>query len=200
MEFIKKIINKILHIGIEDRDSEALQLKKISINMVPLIIGPVGFSWAMLYFFLGYPIPASFPLSYTLASVVLLFLFHKNKDINMMQKAQMTLILILPFFLMWSLGGFVQSSYIFIWAFFAPVIALIHEKNNSATKWLYSFIGFVTISAIMDPFLIENIHNELPLFAVEVFFILNISVALSGVYFLLNYFIGEKRKMRILNF
>jgi len=194
LNFIKELIHKILRIGVVATDSEALQLQKISINMVPLLIGPVGFLWSLFYFGLGYSLSATIPMFYTIASILLLVYFHKTKNIFFVQKAQMLLILILPFFLMWSLGGFTQSSYIFIWAFFAPITALIHDKSKKSFYWLYSFTSLVIFSALIDQWLMQNIQIKLSQTAIEIFFILNISVALSGIYFLIKYFIGEKDK------
>ncbi len=131
---------------------------------------------------------------YTLASIVTVFIFSKTKDIVFIQKVQMTLILFLPFILMWSLGGFFQSSYIFIWAFFAPVTALIHDKGPKSLYWLYSFIGLVIFSALIDQWLENIVHIKMSAIAIEIFFILNISIALSGIYFLIRYFTEEKDK------
>lgn len=180
--------------GIEESDSEQLQLNKISITMVPVIIAPVGFVWSLIYFALGQNLPATIPMFYTLSSIVTVYIFYKTKDIVFIQKAQMILILMLPFMLMWSLGGFSQSSYIFIWAFFAPVTALIHDKGPKSLYWLYSFIGLVIFSALIDQWLENVIHIEMSSTAVEVFYILNISIALSGIYFLIRYFTEEKDK------
>jgi len=162
--------------------------------MVPVIIAPVGFIWSLIYFSLGYSVPATIPMFYTLASLATVYIFSKTKSIAFIHIAQMFLILILPFMLMWSLGGFYQSSYIFIWAFFAPITALIHDKGAKALYWLYAFISLVIFSAIIDSWLMQSIHIELSQIAMEVFFILNISVALAGVYFLIRYFIDENDK------
>ena len=162
--------------------------------MVPVIIAPVGFIWSLIYFGLGHPIPASIPMFYTLASIVTVFIFSKTKDIVFIQNAQMTLILLLPFVLMWSLGGFAQSSYIFIWAFFAPVAALIHHQGAKAFYWLYAFIILVIFSALSDQWLMQVVDIHMSSTSIEVFFILNISIALSGIYLLLGYFTEEKDK------
>jgi len=194
LNYLKELIYRVLRIGLIATDSESVQLQKISINMVPVLIGPVGFLWSIFYFGLGHNLSAIIPMFYTLSSILLLFYFQQTKNIFFVQKAQMLLILILPFILMWSLGGFTQSSYIFIWAFFAPITALIHDKSKKSLYWLYSFTSLVIFSALIDQWLIQNIHIELSQTAVEIFFILNISVALSGIYFLIKYFIGEKDK------
>jgi len=159
--------------------------------MVPVIIAPVGFIWSLLYFGLGHNLSASIPMFYTVSSILTVLYFSYTKDIAFIQKAQMTLILILPFLLMWSLGGFAQSSYIFIWAFFAPITALIHVKGSKSLYWLYAFSVLVIISAIIDSWLINFITQTMSPVAQEVFFILNINVALAGIYFLIRYFIHE---------
>ena len=187
-------MHKILRLGIESTDSESLQLKKISITMVPIIIGPVGFIWSLIYFSLGHHLSASIPMFYTVASILIVFYFSKTKDIIFIQISQMSLILILPFLLMWSLGGFSQSSYIFIWAFFAPITALIHDKGEKSLYWLYSFSGLIIFSAIIDPWLMKTVHLQMSQVSKEIFFILNINVALAGIYFLIRYFIQEKDK------
>ena len=194
MDFIKKIIYKTLRVGVLATDSEALQLKKISITMVPVIIAPVGFIWSLIYFFLGYTIPATIPMLYTVSSIITVYIFSQTKSITFIHIAQMFLILLLPFALMWSLGGFYQSSYIFIWAFFAPIIALIHDKGSKSLYWLYAFIILIIFSVAIDSWLIENIHIKISQIATEIFFILNISIALGGIYFLIRYFIDENDK------
>ncbi|CAI6152090.1 MAG: hypothetical protein SPLUMA1_SPLUMAMAG1_01410 [uncultured Sulfurimonas sp.] len=180
--------------GIKPTDSETIQLKKISITMVPVIIAPVGFIWSILYFSLGHSIPASIPMLYTLLSILSVLHFRRTKDIAFIQKTQMTLILILPFLLMWSLGGLTQSSYIFIWAFFAPIIAIIHVKGRKSFYWLYSFSVLVIISAIIDSYLSNIVTNVMSPVSQKIFYILNINVALGGIYFLIRYFIQEKDK------
>ena len=105
----------------------------------------------------------------------------------------MSMILIFPFLLMWSLGGFTQGSYVFIWAFFAPIAALIHDKHQKS-QWLFSFLALLILSSLLDKWLIANIENRLSFEAIEVLLLLNISAALSGIYFLLRYFIQQNEK------
>ena len=196
MNFIKNIIYKTLRVGIETTDSEALQLQKISITMLPVIIAPLGFVWSLIYFFFGYTIPATIPMIYTIISIISIYIFSKTKNILFIHTLQIFLILLLPFVLMWSLGGFYQSSYIFIWAFFAPVTALIHDKDkgNRSFYWLYAFILLIIFSAIIDSWLIEHIPIKLSSMAIEIFFILNISISLTGIYILIRYFIDTNDK------
>jgi len=194
LNIFHNLLRRLLHTGISSTDSEILRLKKISINMVPLLMGPIGLIWSIIYLALGQYITASIPLFYTIVSLLTVLNFRKTHNMIFLQKSQMSLILILPFLLMWSLGGFAQSSYVFIWAFVAPIIALIHDKGSKSLYWLYSFISLIIFSTVIDSWLHKTMSFHLSQLTVEIFLILNISVALSGIYFLIRYFIQEKDK------
>ena len=194
MSFIDNCKTLCLSIGSSPSDSEELKLKKSSLLLVPFIIGPAAFIWGLLYIYLDHYLSAAIPLSYTIISMFNVWHLHKTKNIEPLQKIQMLLVLLLPFFLMWSLGGYALGSFVFIWAFFAPIAALTYEDSKHALNWFYSFIGLVVISTLIDQYLLESHTTFMPQIAVELFFLLNISAGLSGIYFLIRFFINEKDK------
>jgi len=194
LETIRKLYHITLNIGINEQDSKELRLKKISITIVPVIMGPVGLIWGVILLGLGDMFSAMFPFFYAFASLINLYVFSKNKNIQLIKKSQMLLVLIIPFMLMWSLGGFAYGSYVMIWAFFSPIAALILDRSSKSFYWLGSFIALTIFSAVIDPWLIEHQSSFLPEFAIEVFFVLNISVSLCGLYFLLHYFTTQKEE------
>jgi len=194
MNIIKKYFDNYVNTVVLPTDSKALKLKKSSLIIVPLIIGPAALVWGILYIFLGQYLSASIPLSYSVISLFNLWHLYKTKNIILLQQIQMILVLFLPFFLMWSLGGFASGSFIMLWAFFAPIAALMYEDSKKSLYWFYAFILLVVVSVNIDQALIENRTEVLPQIAIELFFLLNISAALSGVYLLIKYFINEKDK------
>lgn len=194
MNIIKKHFDNYVNTVVLPTDSKALKLKKSSLIIVPLIIGPAALVWGILYIFLGQYLSASIPLSYSVISLFNLWHLYKTKNIILLQQIQMILVLFLPFFLMWSLGGFASGSFVMLWAFFAPIAALMYEESKKALYWFYAFILLVVVSVNIDQALIENRTEVLPQIAIELFFLLNISAALSGVYLLIKYFINEKDK------
>jgi predicted signal transduction protein with EAL and GGDEF domain len=76
----------------------------------------------------------------------------------------------------------------------SPIAALTYETSERTLYWFYSFLTFVLFSTIIDQTLIESHTSLMPQIAVETFFLLNISAGLSGLYFLIKYFIDEKEK------
>ena len=191
---IIKLFNKAVNIGASPTDSKSLKLKKSSLIIVPLFIGPAAFIWGMIYIILGQYLSGSIPLSYSVISFFNLWHLHKTKNIISLQKIQMILVLVLPFLLMWSLGGFAFGSFVMLWAFFAPIAALMYEDHKRSLYWFFSFLALVVFSVLIDPILIENRTTPLSQTAIELFFFLNISIALSGVFVLIKYFISEKDK------
>ncbi|MDD2790466.1 MAG: EAL domain-containing protein [Sulfurimonas sp.] len=190
----KHYFQKLLLLGILETDTEEVKLKKIFITILPLIIAPAGFIWAFIYLAMGHYLSAAIPMVHTLVSVTGLWHFHKTKNIHFLQKSQMLATLLLPFFLMWSLGGFTQGSFVMIWAFFAPIVAMILDKSSKSFCWFYSFIALVVFSTLIDKWLIEMNTNPVPQSLVELFFFLNITAALAGVYFLIKHFINQNDK------
>lgn len=194
MKSLHTLLDHYRNIGASEGDSTELKLKKSSLLLVPLIIGTAAFIWGLIYIALDQYLSASIPLSYSLISLFNLWHLHKTKDILVLQKTQMVLVLFLPFLLMWTLGGFALGSFVMIWAFFAPIAALTYEKNLKAPFWFYAFIGLVVFSAIIDRNLAESHTNTMPQTGIEIFFFLNISAGLSGIYYLVKYYINEKEK------
>ena len=165
--------------------------KEASILIVPMIVGPVSLIWALIYFSFGQLIPASIPLFYSLISFLNLWCYKRNGNLLVVQKVQMILVLLLPFLLMWSLGGFSQGSFVMIWAVFAPIASLIHEEKGKSQYWLYSFVFLVFLSVVLDPYLMQSHQHAISPLAQEIFFFLNITASLSGIYLLLKYFISK---------
>jgi diguanylate cyclase (GGDEF)-like protein len=170
------------------------KLKEISIIIVPMLIGPISFVWALIYLIYDQYTAASIPILYSFISLFNLWHYKQTNNLLAVQKTQMFLVLILPFALMWVLGGFANSSYIMVWAFFAPIAAIIHEKRGEARFWLLSFLGLMAFSVVIDPWLITHNQHKMPKSAQEIFFFLNISASLTGIYYLLKFFVYNKNR------
>jgi diguanylate cyclase (GGDEF)-like protein/PAS domain S-box-containing protein len=197
----KQYLQQLLVIGVSPSDTEALRLKKISITTVPLIMVPTGIVWALIYYFFDHWESALLPLAYSVISIFNLWRFSKTKNLVVIQKTQMVLVLLVPFMLMWSLGGFALGSYVMIWAFFAPVAALIYDKSSKSLFWFYSFLGLLVFSSIIDPWLIEMHSLPMSQLAINIFTLLNLSMTLSGIYFLIKHFINinDRDASKIIN-
>jgi adenylate cyclase len=77
-------------------------------------------------------------------------LLARTKRYAAYRGSQVGLILLLPFLLQWSLGGFVDSGAVALWAFVAPLGALVFYGPRGALAWFGAFLALVAFSAAID--------------------------------------------------
>ncbi len=182
----KDNLTRIVESGYLDEDNTEARQKKAALTLLPMIIGPAAFLWGSIYFYLGHPLSGSIPMSYSVISGLTLVHYFKNKKTAFLEKSQLLLVLLLPFFLMWSLGGFFHGSTVMIWALFTPIVASLFMKKNDALMWFTAYFVLLLISAAIQTFLSANI-TPIPETAKIIFFILNLGGGSAGLYLLVSY-------------
>ena len=188
----KENLTKIVESGYLPEDNAETRRKKAALTLVPLIIGPAAFIWGSIYFYIGHPLSGSIPMSYSVISVLTLVYYFKNKKTEFLEKSQLLLVLLLPFFLMWSLGGFFHGSTVMIWALFTPIAASIFMDKNNALIWFIAYFVLLLISAAIQNFLSANI-TPIPEAARVTFFILNLGAGSAGLYLLVSYTSNQEK-------
>ena len=103
------------------------------------------------------------------------------------------MILLLPFFLMWSLGGFANGSAVMIWAFFAPLAALFFVDLRDAARWMLVFLLLLVLSALLDPWLAEHVR-PMPPWLNTLYFLMNLGVGFSLIALMLYYFVKDRER------
>ncbi len=136
--------------GVAPGDSEDLRLKKAVMTIVSTSIAFLAIFWGSLYLYNGYMLSGVIPLGYSVISFSSTLHFFRTRRFAFFCFSQQLLILLLPFLLMWSLGGFANGSVVMIWAFFAPLAALFFVDLKAATYWMLAFLGLLVISAAFD--------------------------------------------------
>lgn len=132
--------SRINKIGITDHHTEAEVIKINALVMLSLSIALAGFLWSLMYALLGYYVPAIFPVSYSVSIFITLFIFNKNQNFKFLLRTKLFLILVLPFLLQMSLGGFMPSGAVFFWSLLAPIGALMFSNIKEAILWFAFFI------------------------------------------------------------
>lgn len=187
-------LTRIVQRGYLPTDDVGLRLKKVALTLVPLIIGPAAFIWGTIYFLLGHPVSSSIPMSYSIISAASLVYFFTTKRIVFLQSSQLTLVLLLPFLLMWSLGGFAAGSMVMIWAIFAPVAAVMFLEKRTALVWFLAYFALIVISVLIDDYL-KAIISPLPDLARNIFYLLNLGCGSAGLYLLVSYALNEEKRV-----
>ena len=130
---------------------------------------------------------------YSIISAVSLAYFFKTKRTQFIQNSQLTLVLFLPFLLMWSLGGFFAGSMVMTWAIFAPVAALMFLKKQKALTWFVMYLVLILISVLIDDYVAANVIH-LPERVRSFFFLLNLGCTSAGLYLLLSIAFSEEKR------
>jgi serine phosphatase RsbU (regulator of sigma subunit) len=100
------------------------------------------------------------------------------------------LILILPFLLQWSLGGFAPSSAVIIWSILSPVGALMFAGTTRALPWFLAYLLLMAFSG-WDEIRVTP-EAKLPPLIVVISYVMNIGGVSTIVFFLLKYFVHAR--------
>ena len=184
---------RIGRLGSDPADSDDVRRKKrYLVGSAVLVFMPAGLIWSFIYFAFGEPVAGSIPLGYSVFSAVSVAAFARTRSFSAFRTLQLILILLLPFLLQVTLGGFVPASAVVLWSLLCPFGALVFHDVRNATRWFALFVVLVALS----PFLGTRLDNGLPLWLVTLFFVLNISTVSSIVFMLLATFVHQLGRER----
>ena len=188
---LRTAVVKAAAIGAQPSDTPDERLRKSALVLSSLLITALSFIWVGTYAALGLWRSALIPLAYQFASVIGLVFLARTKRYGVFRASQVTMMLLLPFLLQWSLGGFVQSGAVALWAFVAPLSALVFYGPHRAIPWFGAFLGLVVLSAAIDGVLPQP-AEDIPTWLVVAFFTLNILGPSITTFALLEHFVRSR--------
>jgi len=170
-------------IGAGASDPGELRLRKALLVAVALMVLPAGVAWGALYWVAGERAAALLPWGYVLGSLASLVAFQLTRSFVLLRRAQLLLILVVPFLLGVVLGGFTSSSGVILWSLLAPLGAIAFDGPRRAGRW---FVAYAVLLAVAEPLagLVRPAGGDLPTAFVVGFQALNIA-AVSVVAFVL---------------
>jgi guanylate cyclase len=184
-------VGRAAAVGSLPTDTADERLRKSALVLSSLLITSLSFIWVGTYAALGLWRSALIPLAYQIASVVGLVFFARTKRYAVYRASQVAMFLLLPFLLQWSLGGFVESGAVALWAFVAPLGALVFYGPRQAIGWFAAFLALVALSAAIDGVLPEP-SGGVPSWLVVAFFALNIFGPSVTTFALLEHFVRSR--------
>lgn len=173
-------------------DPEQLRLRKAVLILLAATCTILGIFWGITYFSLGRPLAGSLPLGYSAMSAGSLVYYLLSKRYKFFCRSQLLLILILPFLLQWSLGGFAASGSVIIWSILAPIGALMFAGTTRAIPWFCAYLMFLALSGFLDGRDISR--TALPPLIVIISFAMNIGAVSAIVFFLLKFFVHAREQ------
>jgi len=189
---ITRWIDRLAKAGSLPSDNEEMRLRKALLIFLAGICGIAGVIWGSGYFALGLPVSGSIPLSYSILSSISLLHFFKTKPYKFFCRGQLALILILPFILQLSLGGFSASGGVIIWSILSPVGALMFAGPRRATPWFLAYVLLMIVSSLLGGQAWQQ--DKLPPAFIVISFVMNIGGVSAIVFFLLRYFVQAREQ------
>lgn len=185
----RQLVVRVANIGSDPGDSSDLALRKRLVIGLTLLSAPAGTIWGAVYFAAGARLSGTIPAIYSAVAVANTALFAYTGNFGFYRFSQLLLILMLPWLLMESLGGFAASSAVIIWAALCPLAALLFEDLRRTILWLAGFVALLFVSSLLDPYLAAG--SLTPQF-VNWFFALNIGAVICIAFSMLYYFVGQR--------
>jgi guanylate cyclase len=141
----------------------------------------------------GYVLMAAVPYLYIVISYVSLLIFYHLKRVEYFIFIQLTMLLVIPFFMQWVIGGFEASSGVAIWALLSPVGALMILGTRQSAPWFGLFSGLVVVSWVLN----SNFSSyalPIPAHTKSIFFVINLAGVATILYVVLLYFQAQKER------
>ncbi|MBK5286743.1 MAG: adenylate/guanylate cyclase domain-containing protein [Bacteroidia bacterium] len=191
---LSKLFTAVTLIGTRKGDSEDLRLQKslLVISSFPFMIA--GIAWGIMYIKFGEKLAGFIPLSYSVFSFFSIIYFALTGQFRVFRFSQLLLILLLPFFLMLSLGGFISGSAVILWSLLCPLGAMLFESQRSALGWFSAFILLLIVSGLAEPLL--NAESNLTRSQINLFFVINLAGVGSLIFMMVYHFTGRKNFFR----
>ena len=176
-------------VGADPLESSEAALPRRLLVLMSVGTLPMTVLWSVTYFAAGVPLAASAPAVYSVVTPINTALLVWTRNFRLYRFTQLLMILVLPWVVMTSLGGFKESSVVIIWAALCPLVSLLVEDLRRTVLWIVGFVLLLIVSAILQPYLTPS---RLPEAFVTWFFVLNLGSVIAIVFALLYYFVGQR--------
>ena len=139
----------------------------------------------------GYAMMAIVPYIYIIVSYASLLIFYRSKKFEYFTFTQLVMLLVMPFFMQWAIGGYEASSGIAIWAILSPIGALMILGARQSTPWLILFAVLALVSWKLN-YLFAGNSLPIPRHIKDTFFLMNIMGTACILYGVMRYFQSQK--------
>jgi class 3 adenylate cyclase len=181
---------------INEQDSEQDKLNKTLLIFACGLMGFGSILWLALYWAMGIKFSSTVPLSYLTISAVSLGYYVYTLNFVVFRTLQVSLFLFMPFIMQWSIGSYVSSSGVALWALLAPVGVMIFQGAKQSLPWYAAYIVLTAVSGFFDFWLTSGQESGVTMQSIAVFFTLNFAAMSTIMYLLISYFVRQRDKLQ----
>lgn len=189
-------LTRLLTLGAGPNEGANARLQRQVVVLGGVLMSVGGLCWGSLSVAFGLLTPAAIPFGYTLLTAVNLWWFSRSRHFPRARVVQVFLSLALPFLFQWSLGGFLNSGGVMLWAMIALVGSLTFSSARESAAWLILYCALTALSGLTDAWAGElaPFHPTAP--TVRLFFVVNI-ISISAIVFTLAIRLNERQTRAI---
>jgi adenylate cyclase len=184
------LIARISQIGADLNDENDIRLQKSLLVLLAILFIMAGVAWGLMYFGFGEIRAGLIPFTYGIFSIISVVYFGITGRYDFFRFSQLVLILLLPFFLMMALGGFVSGSAVILWAFICPMGAMMFDEHRRAPRWFLAWASLVILSGVLQPYI--GRANGLSPTLITFFFVMNLLGVSILLFLMVFYFVSQK--------
>jgi class 3 adenylate cyclase len=181
-----RLIRRLAFLGVAENDPDEIRAQKATLTLAAACVIVLSVIWVGTYLALGLPTAALIPFAYQVTSVVTLVVFARTKNYRFLRFSQAAMMTVFPFLLQWTLGGYVASSAVSLWALVAAIGTLFFFTADRSIPWFVAFLGLTVVSGILEPTLSRG-AAAVPDPVRTAFFVLNVTGVSLTAYVLLQY-------------
>ena len=196
---ISSLLGKLSSRIITPSDTEEQRLQKTLLIFACGLMGFAAMLWLAIYNAMGIKYSSTVPLIYLLVSATTLGIYVWNLNFEFFRFAQTSLYLFVPFIMQWSIGSYVTSSGVMLWALLAPIGVMIFQGPKESVPWFFAYLVMTAVSGFFDYFLAYGTEKNsgMPLQTIALFFALNFAAMSTIVYMLVVYFVRQKDRLKV---
>ena len=181
------------------QDSAETVVQKMSIVIISIATCAAALVWtALYYYYYGFCIITILPFTYFLAVGPSLIIYFFTKKPQLLVNVQLICIFFITMTIELVSGGF-KGGVVILWAFLAPVGALMYQGLKNAAVWMVLFIVAIICLAVFHDTLATAYH-PIPETAQFMFNCMNIIGPAFVIYFSMQFFVKSmSRDSKLLN-
>ena len=195
IQMLRDRLNALSSRAISDADSEEDRLRKTLLIFASAMMGIGSMLWLVIYWAMGIKFSATVPLSYIVATAISLAIYLRTLNFDVFRLTQLSLFLFVPFVMQWSIGSYVSSSGVMLWALLAPIGAILIYSARESIPWFVAYVILAVVSGVFDFYLASELPKNVSMQTIAVFFALNFVAMSSIIFVLVSYFMRQREAL-----
>ncbi|MBI3068996.1 MAG: adenylate/guanylate cyclase domain-containing protein [Betaproteobacteria bacterium] len=192
---MRSLLATLARRAFSETDTDEQRLNKSLLIFASGLMGFGAMVWLMIYWAMGIRFPATIPVGYMLVSAATLGVYLWKGNFELFRFSQVTLFLFVPFIMQWSIGSYVTSSGVMLWALLAPLGVMIFQGWRESMPWFFAYVVMTAVSGFFDYYIGYGEDVGLPAHSVAVFFALNFATMSAIIYLLMSYFVRLRERL-----